>query len=632
MDPRPAPVPAIRRGPRPVPTRMIAGLVVVLLVGLSVAGWQVGSSHLPAAPGGSGAAVPASVVPSAGAEPPASPAIEPSPSATPTGLGDPPIGSALSQMSGHLTGDVYGYLPYWEMDKDIEPYLDWNALSTIALFSVGARTNGTLVTTAPGYTAITSALGRRIIATARSRGVRPEIVFTSFGLTKNTAFFTTQAAQAQTIAALRSLVAAVGARGVNVDVELLAGAQFPAYADFCRRLLAALRLDDPTATVTVATNANTSGARMAKAAIAAGADRAFMMGYAYRSSGSAPGGIAPLDYRGSLTKLDLRASLALYTAAGVPMHRVILGLPLYGMSWPTVGPGLGDPQTGAGSSYIPRRHLADLAANAASIALDPVEPVEWFARQDPATLAWNQVFFDSPRSLAPKFQLAIDAGLAGIGFWALGYDRGLPGYWDLVTSMFGPPKVLAVSVPARTRELVVPVAVAAVAGSRPLAGLQLSSDGARWSPTLALPSLPPGSPETALRPGLTWTMASGADGVRRLWVRGVDTSGFAGPARIAKVTLDRTGPLLRSAPTVRWNAAHHAWRVTWSAAIDGAGIAGYKVRARVGSGGWRIVAASTTARSLFLRRIPRTATLRVAIAAVDRLGNWGAARVGRGIR
>ena len=35
-------------------------------------------------------------------------------------------------------------------------------------------------------------------------------------------------------------------------------------------------------------------------------------------------------------------------------------------------------------------------------------------------------------TLRPKLALARDEGLAGGGFWALGYDRGLPGYEDLM--------------------------------------------------------------------------------------------------------------------------------------------------------------------------------------------------------
>ena len=39
---------------------------------------------------------------------------------------------------------------------------------------------------------------------------------------------------------------------------------------------------------------------------------------------------------------------------------------------------------------------------------------------------------DSPETLATKLALAHERGLAGSGFWAIGYERGLPGYTDLM--------------------------------------------------------------------------------------------------------------------------------------------------------------------------------------------------------
>ena len=42
------------------------------------------------------------------------------------------------------------------------------------------------------------------------------------------------------------------------------------------------------------------------------------------------------------------------------------------------------------------------------------------------------MYYDSPRSLSPKLALADERGLAGVGFWAIGYERGLPGYTELI--------------------------------------------------------------------------------------------------------------------------------------------------------------------------------------------------------
>ena len=221
-------------------------------------------------------------------EPTLAPTPEPSQTPTPAPT-TPPIGSPESPMSDHLSGDVYGYLPYWEMSSETLDYVDWNALSVLSLFSVTWAGSGTLDTTQSGYRAITGSLGRAVVAAAQARGVRVEICFTSFGYDKNETFFGDPARQARTIAELQAFVRETGAQGVNVDVELIRTSWFDEYGVFVANLRAALRADNPSATVSVATNANNSGAQMAKLAADAGADRIFIMGYAYRSDSLEPG-------------------------------------------------------------------------------------------------------------------------------------------------------------------------------------------------------------------------------------------------------------------------------------------------------------------------------------------------------
>jgi len=163
---------------------------------------------------------------------------------------------------------------------------------------------------------------------------------------------------------------------------------------------------------------------------------------------------------------DLVWSLDLYAALGVPVDRTILGLPLYGMTWPVIGPGVGAPSTGRGDAWVPRRNLEALADPSIEPVLEPIESVEFYAVPMPGvaspspervpsgtvasgTLApgtataapaspeppgWNAVYFDSPRSLTPKLLLADERGLAGAGFWAIGYERGLPDYTELIAT------------------------------------------------------------------------------------------------------------------------------------------------------------------------------------------------------
>ena len=50
----------------------------------------------------------------------------------------------------------------------------------------------------------------------------------------------------------------------------------------------------------------------------------------------------------------------------------------------------------------------------------------------PDGAGWRAIYLDTPTSLTPKLRLANDRGLAGAGFWAIGYERGLPEYTRLI--------------------------------------------------------------------------------------------------------------------------------------------------------------------------------------------------------
>jgi spore germination protein YaaH len=354
---------------------------------------------------------------------PATAEVQPSPGPTATFL----RGILPRPVPGH---EVYGFVPYWEMDDGIADHLAGTDLSTLALFSVTHGRDGHVVTGATGYRRIDGPIGRRMISEAMARGTRTELVYSSFGEARNSALFGSEAVQDTVIAELVRLAADLGVDGIDVDVERLAIGDIPAYGAFVGRLRDALRAKIPTGQVSVATTANERGAVMAAAASVAGADRVFVMGYDYRVSGSEPGASAPLDRHDGVK--DLPWSLDVYRLAGVPVERTILGLPLYGMTWPVTGPEQGAPSTGRGEAWIPRRNLDLLTGAASAPTYDPVESVAFLAV--PNGSAWRAIYLDTPTSLTPKLRLANEQGLAGAGFWAIGYERGLPGYTRLIAS------------------------------------------------------------------------------------------------------------------------------------------------------------------------------------------------------
>ena len=402
-----------------------------------------------------GACAPAPVPPSPTLGPVGIASVSPEPTPTPA---PSPLPSLIPD-PGH---ELFGFVPYWEMDSGIAAHLRATPLSTLALFSVSTTASGAINTKENGYRRIVGDIGKQLVAEAHARRTRVELVYTSFGNEGNRVFFSDPTRMEASIASVVELVALLGMDGVNFDVEGLDPDLITVYGAFVARLREALVDVNPAAQVSVATTAGPIGAAMARAAIDGGADRDFLMGYDYHFSTSSPGAVAPV-LRSDGSEKSLTWSLDLYIAAGVPPERTILGLPLYGMVWPVAGPVIGAPETGNGSTWIMERHV-DLLTNRSIVpSFDPVEQVDVYfvssagyvgptpsgaddgmIATDPPSLGaspgassvpgvtWSAIYVDTPATLATKAALANARGLVGAGFWAIGYERGLPGFTDLM--------------------------------------------------------------------------------------------------------------------------------------------------------------------------------------------------------
>jgi hypothetical protein len=378
---------------------------------------------------------------------------------------EPTIGPTPTPRPATGGTELYGFLPYWQMNAAMATYLRSTPLTTVALFSVTARTSGALNTAATGYRRITGAIGRQLIDDAHARGARVDLTFTSFGGDRNSIFFGRVAPAPpasplpssiatdsmptdpptppviptpiptaafapwhRTVDALVRLVTDLQVDGINVDVEAMDAEDREAYGEFLAALGKALRSANPDARLSVATEAGMRGTANAAVAFAAGVDRLFLMGYDYHFSTSQPGATSPIDRSDGL--YTLRWSIDSYVEAGVPRDRILLGLPLYGMQWRLSSPSRTAQVIGEGATWVPSQHRDQLLDSTFHPGLDVEEiaQVVW----EPDAAEWLVTYYDSPATLRPKLALALDNGLAGAGFWAMGYERGLPGYLELM--------------------------------------------------------------------------------------------------------------------------------------------------------------------------------------------------------
>src|SRR5512143_1499151 len=115
-------------------------ILTIALLAVVVVAAAAALSGLPF--GGTAAPRSSTAVASGSGQPPAaSDSAAPEPTIPPTPTPRPELGGT----------ELYGYLPYWQMNAGMATYLRGAPLTTLAMFSVTARKNGAVDTRPLGY-------------------------------------------------------------------------------------------------------------------------------------------------------------------------------------------------------------------------------------------------------------------------------------------------------------------------------------------------------------------------------------------------------------------------------------------------------------------------------------------------
>ncbi|HEX3605243.1 MAG TPA: glycosyl hydrolase family 18 protein [Candidatus Dormibacteraeota bacterium] len=361
---------------------------------------------------------------------PDAPAAAVVPPAAPQGAR--PVALPETAFSEHVLRphEIFGFAPYWNLGAAGGYPL--RALTTIAYFGVDVQGDGSLLRGGAGWDGYQSGDLTALLTRAHASGAGVVLTAKQFDAATLHTLVTTPGAAARLSGELAGAVRARGMDGVNLDLEGIGGADRAAFADLAVAVANGLHAVDPRWQVTLDTYANSAGDTTGYfdiARLAPAMDALFVM--AYNMQGDNPSAVAPL--RGAPSN-DSESVAAYSAVAG--SRKVILGMPFYGVDWPTAS---GDHAAAATGTPSPVTY-AELTAAGHPRYWDPATASPWTSWQEP-TGQWHLAYYEDPQSIAMKAELADSARLRGVGIWALGMDGNDPAMARAVLGHAAPVKL-----------------------------------------------------------------------------------------------------------------------------------------------------------------------------------------------
>lgn len=328
-----------------------------------------------------------------------------------------------------LTRAVFGYLPDWKRNS-APPYLNYSALSHIALFDFTVSTQGNI----SGYPAGWPNDWVRTMNKAHANGVKLIMCVVEFNADDIHALINSSTASQNFYQNVATVIRNYNLDGVNIDFE------GPKTADrgtpmnnFMQGLSDYIKTNvGEEQEISFAGPAvNWSGWNLP--GLVNACDYVFIMGYAYFYNGSSSTGpSAPL--MGSSYNLEQTIVNSSNGYGGCDKSKLILGLPYYGNRWQV-------------SSAQKATENATTLASGSSIVYATAKDYFnsrrlWSTRYNdawtyyPVGDDWYQIWCNDAPALDAKEKLVFEYDLMGTGMWALGYDEEHLELWNVLIANF----------------------------------------------------------------------------------------------------------------------------------------------------------------------------------------------------
>lgn len=329
--------------------------------------------------------------------------------------------------------EVIGFLPYWLTDKAQKDYTSY--ITTLTYFGLTIDGRGKIVKLVneqeedPGWHALRSGRMDGFFEDTKKYGIKRSLLIFNADEEQIGELISAPKEHAKNlISEVAPIMKKYEFTDLNLDIESVAIASEESrirFTEFVSEIKK--QMDDHdlgTLTIEASPTALYKTYLINPKTIAPLVDYFVFMTYDYHYQGSAvTGPIAPLTGGGTISEFDVE--VAMKDAVKImPENKVIMGIPLYGYEWETLGDTPRSaiiPGTGITAS---NRRVEDFLKSCAtcSARFDDIAKESYLIYQNDDTGTYHQIFYPDKRAMEEKTAFADLYDLGGVAVWALGYE------------------------------------------------------------------------------------------------------------------------------------------------------------------------------------------------------------------
>ncbi|HZK55157.1 MAG TPA: glycosyl hydrolase family 18 protein [Desulfosporosinus sp.] len=290
-----------------------------------------------------------------------------------------------------------------------------NSINQLAVFEIPIQNNGALV----------AKPSRQLIKDAHAMGIKVILVVSN--LSEKGTFSTSlmeHLVRDQEFANLvwqniKTVLVEYQFDGVNLDLEKAAPADRLLFSKLIKDWSARFKRANFLVSMDVPAKTSTDPLDVWKGAfdykvIGQAVDEIIIMTYEEHWAVSEPGSVASIPWVTQVLN---------YALTNIPARKIYMGIPMYGYDWPENGEGKG--------RVIGYQRAIELAQRYGA-------PLLWDAKQHSTYFRYETmgvrhiVYFEDPRSLRDKLDLAVKKGIRGVALWEM--NLSYPGLWEVLQS------------------------------------------------------------------------------------------------------------------------------------------------------------------------------------------------------